>query len=336
MIERGGIISTIMCEIRKYAAVSASAVVFSLFCTLTTGAADSSFVKAKLDERIIVSVTGCFAGYEMLDALRKASELGFQSVAVMPQGPAKHSLGELPTLQFYNADDNQRQRIRDAISKFKHVSIHQSWDQQWYKWIDCADFIGAEIVTIHAANRKPSETQEQFKERWVKFIRPIADYAQGKGVKIGVENAGGKYGDYVSLLQAMKHPAIGATIDIGHCAYFDEVQSITNMDERVKRLNDTICQLVRELNAQVYHFHIHNVKRYEAVDFSRIPNPRYKPGSLIDHRLVSGGGEIDFPRFFAVLKEIHCSGMFELELEEVDKEDSAVRSARYLSELMQQ
>lgn len=306
---------------------------FSSFNALMVEAVDDVPSKAKLDERVIVSVTGCFAGYEMFDALRKADKLGFQSVALMPQGPAKHSLGELPTLQFYNADDNQRQRIRNVTCKFKHISIHQSWDDQWQKWIDCAAFINAEIVTIHAGIRKPSETQEQFVERWRKFICPIADYAQSKGVKIGVENSDGKYDDYVSLFRVVKHPAVGATIDVGHCAYFNEVSSITGMNERVKQLNETICRLVRDLDKQVYHFHIHNVKHYEAVDSSRIPNPRYKPGSMIDHRSVTSG-EIDFPRLFAVLREIHYTGMFELELEEPDQEKSAVSSAKYISDLM--
>jgi hypothetical protein len=67
----------------------------------------------KFDERIVVSVTGCFASYELFHALNKMREIGFQSVAVMPQGLAKHSLGELPTLNFCKADEAQRERLKN-------------------------------------------------------------------------------------------------------------------------------------------------------------------------------------------------------------------------------
>jgi len=325
--------SNTMSEAGVSFAVFVASSMFSLSGALRTEAAKET--KAKFDERIAISATGCFAGYELFDALSNAYELGFQSVAVFPQGPAEHSLGELPKLQFYNADDTHRGHIKEALHKFKHILIHQAWDDQWHRWIDCAEFVGAKIVTVHAGTRKPSEPQEQFLERRVRFLRPIVDHAQNKGIKIGVENEGGKYEDYVSLLHATPHPAVGATIDAGHCAYFDEVESIGNIDERVKRLNDVICRLVRELGERVCHFHIHNVRRYEAVDFTRIPDPYWKPGSLIDHRSVPGG-EIDFPRLFVALKEIGYTGMFELELEEPDKEEKALESAQYLNGLLKE
>jgi len=288
---------------------------------------------SKFDERIVINITGCFANHDLFDALRKAEELGFQSVAVMPAGNPKHSLGKLPTLNFYEADETQRIRIKTSMSKFKHISIHQLWDNEWQKWIDCAEFLRAEIVTIHAGLRKKDETMGQFLNRRVNFFRQVGDYAKSKGVKIGVENEGGSYRDYVELIKAINHPAVGATIDVGHCAYFDEVKSINDVNERAKKLNEVICQLVRELGRKVYHFHLHDVKRYEDVDFSKIPKPYWKPGMLVDHRCV-GEGIIDFHRLFAVLKEIGYDGLFELELEEPEMEEKALRSGEFLSRLM--
>ncbi|MBS7617116.1 sugar phosphate isomerase/epimerase [Candidatus Bathyarchaeota archaeon] len=295
---------------------------------------EKSLEQTKFDERIVVNVTGCFAGYELFDALNKAEELGFQSVAVMPGPKAKHSLGELTaTLNFYEADEARRRRIKKAMSRFKRISIHQAWDSEWRKWIDCAAYLGAEIVTVHAGTRKKEELLEQFLKRQVQFFRQIGDYARSKGIKIGVENEGGKYGDYVSLIKAIKHPLVGATIDVGHCAYFDEVKSISYMGERAKKLNEVICRLARELGKKIYHFHVHNVQPYEQVDFSKIPSPYWKSGSLVDHRCAADG-EIDFPRLFRVLKECGYSGMFELELEEPDMEAKTVRSGEYLNELL--
>jgi len=288
-------------------------------------------MKRMFDERIVISVTGCFSGYELFDALHKAHELGFQSVALMPQGPAKHSLGELPTLNFYEADEAQRERVKKAMSGFKRISIHQAWDNEWRKWIDCAKYLGGEIVTVHYRPRKEDEPWAEFWKTEGQRLREMGDYAQKNGVKIGVENAGGSCADYARLVKSVEHPAIGATIDVGHCAYFEEVSSISDMDERVKKLNQLICQLVRDLGQKVYHFHVHNVQRYDRVDFSRIPHPYWKPGSLVDHRCVPEG-EIDFPRLFAELEKVGYTGLFELELEEPEREAKAVESAEFLEQ----
>ncbi|MBI5821511.1 MAG: sugar phosphate isomerase/epimerase [Verrucomicrobia bacterium] len=287
------------------------------------------------NERIAVNVTGCFAGREVYSALETARKLGFQSVAALPGGKPKHSLGELPTLGFYDADETGRQRIKKALSRFKHISIHQAWDNKWRDWIDCACYVGAEVVTIHAPLRKRAEPLDQYLETQARFCREVGDYAQRKGVRIGVENSAGCYDDYVRLMKAIKHPVMGATVDVGHCSFFDEVKSISDPNQRAVKLNDVIGQLVRDLGPRLCHFHLHNVRRQEQVDFSKMANRRWEPGSFVDHRCVPEG-EIDFPRLFAAIKEVDYRGLFELELEELQMEEKAVRSAEYLGMLLKQ
>jgi len=107
------------------------------------------------------------------------------------------------------------------------------------------------------------------------------------------------------------------------------------MDERANRLNHVIRQLVRDLGPEVRLFHVHNVQRYEDVDFARIPHPYWKADSLVDHRCVAEG-EIDFPRLFAVLEEVRYRGMFLIELEEPERERKAAESGRCLTALIQQ
>jgi len=285
------------------------------------------------DGRIVVNVTGCFAGREIFSALETAEKLGFQSVAALPSGNPKHSLGELPTLGFYDADEAGRQRIKQALSRFKHISIHQAWDNRWRDWIDCAGYVGAEIVTIHPPLRKRSEPLDKYVEAQARFYSEVGDYARSKGVKIGLENTAGSYDDYVRLIRAIKHPVVGATVDVGHCSFFDEVKSIADSDQRARKLNDVIGQLVRDLGPRLFHFHVHNVRRQERMDFSKMTTRRWEPGSFVDHRCVPEG-EIDFARLFAAIKEINYRGLFELELEEPQMEEKAVRSAEYLGSLL--
>jgi sugar phosphate isomerase/epimerase len=69
------------------------------------------------------------------------------------------------------------------------------------------------------------------------------------------------------------------------------------------------------------------------MDFTGFAFSRWKPGSLVDHRILTEG-IVDFRRLFATLKEINCRGPLELELEEPACEQALVTSARRLSDLL--
>ena len=160
---------------------------------------------------------------------------------------------------------------------------------------------------------------QEFWMKQVKYFQAIGDTAQQLGIRIGLENAGGCYGDYIKLIQRIDHPAIGATIDVGHCAYFTEVRSITDIDERIRVLNDTIARAVRELGSKVYNLHVHNVRKSDWRDHRSVPD-----------------GVIDFPRLLRILSEVGYHGLFVIELEEPDKERKAVESGAYLTKLLSQ
>lgn len=151
--------------------------------------------------------------------------------------------------------------------------------------------------------------------------------------KIGIENAEGKYNDYVDLIRSIKNPQIGATIDVGHCVYFEEIKTIQNLDKKAEKLNETILSLIKELEEEVYHFHLHNVRKFEDVDFSKIPHPYWKKGEIVDHRCVPEG-LIDFREIFSLIKEIGYRELFDVELEEPEKEEKARKSGKYLTKLL--
>lgn len=287
----------------------------------------------RFDPRIVVSVTGCFGGYDLFCAIEAAGRLGFQSVALMPGPVATNSLGELPTLNWYVAADARRRRVKESLRPFKHISIHQAWDNEWRKWLDCAADIGAEIVTIHDGAPARGEDAAQFIAKRAAFFRQVGDYAQQRRVKIGIENDDGPTERYIRLVKAVAHPAVGATIDVGHCAFFDEVKAVNDAKLRLAKVNDTLNHVVRELGPLIRLFHIHNVKRYDEMVFTGFALCRWKPGSLVDHRIVTEG-IVDFRRLFGTLKEIGYRGPLELELEEPAREQALVASARRLGDLL--
>jgi len=268
------------------------------------------------DERIALALPS-LAGYELFEALSKARVMGFQSVMGFPGGPkTSHSLGEFPTFGLYGADEAHRAYLRQALRDFRHVSMHQAWDTEPRAWVDCAAEIGAEVLTVHARIPGDGRDRDKALSERAEALRQIGDDAGERGIRVGVENEGGRCVDYLHLIERTNHPAVGAAIDVGHCAYFDTVRGIGDVDERGDALNELIGNLVDALGDRLYHFHVHNVRGKD----------------WRDHRTVTKG-VVDFAALFAKLKSAGYSGLFDIELEEPEKEKMAADTGACLTAL---
>ncbi len=270
------------------------------------------------DERVAIGLPS-LAGYDLSGALHKARDLGFQSVMSLPGGPAaEHSLGPFPTLAFYDSTEEQKRDITDALASFRHVAIHQAWDDQWARWIDCAAEVGAEVVTVHSGRPREGERSSGFLADRSEWLRRVGDYAAEAHLRVGVENEGGECDDYLELVESTDHPSVGATLDLGHCAYFHGVRAASDAAERVALINETIRTMVRALDRKLYSLHVHDVRQSD----------------WRDHRCV-GTGVIDFPTLFTELRRARYVGLMEIELEEPEKESAAIESGTYLTVLCQ-
>ncbi|RLE99369.1 MAG: hypothetical protein DRJ59_08050 [Thermoprotei archaeon] len=269
----------------------------------------------RFNDRIALSIS-CLVNRDLFTALDKAKELGFQSIMAMPyNGRAYHSVGRFATLDFYSLGEDKVSVFLEKLGEFKHISLHQAWDNEWKKWIDCAAEIGAEIVTVHAMNGKLS-LKNYFTER-VRHLQEIGDYAQERGLRIGVENDGGSFRNYIRLIKEVDHPAVGATLDLGHCAYFSEVMEVKDLRGRVKLLNEVIGEMVLELDYKVYNLHVHNVN-----------------ASWRDHRSVPDG-VIDVRKVIQMLERTGYRGLYVIELEEADCVKRSLESGAYIDDILQ-
>jgi len=267
-------------------------------------------------ERIALGLPS-LAGYSLPEALDKAGVLGFQSVMSLPDGPrAAHSLGPFPTLGFYRSSDERRRETALALSHFRHVAVHQAWDDRWRDWIECAVWAGAATVTVHSGRPREGESSSAFVAERSAVLRRMGDYAAERGVRLGIENEGGTRQDYLELIASVDHPSVGATLDVGHCAYFRSCTAVDDPDERVHRLNEIILTMVRSLGDKLFALHVHDVRRSD----------------WRDHRRV-GSGVIDFPAVFAELRQVRFTGLMEIELEEPEREAAAFRTGEYLTAL---
>jgi sugar phosphate isomerase/epimerase len=265
------------------------------------------------DERICLGLPS-LPGHSLPDALQKARELGFQSIMALPSGPnAKHSLGPFPTLEYDNAE--KRDWLKSALAGFSRVSIHQAWNQNWQDWIDCAVWVGAKLVTVHAG--LPQGDGHAWLADRARHWRTVGDYAHERGIRIGIENEGGSREAYLQLIREIDHPAVGATVDLGHCAYFDEVVAEPDIPRRVALLNDLIVDLLRELGNETLALHVHNVR---AEDWR-------------DHRHAARGA-IDISAAFEILAEVGFAGSVDIELEEPDMDRACAETGAFLDDLL--
>jgi sugar phosphate isomerase/epimerase len=280
--------------------------------------------------------TASLAGYSLEAALRTAAALGFEAVELLAFEGATHSQGELCGVWFNDLDTAGKDRLLEWLAPFRRRSLHAPFTDaplltynkrtrqcavdQVKETIDFAAFIGAEAIATHA-NRRNARPLDAFWDEMVDIYRQLGDYALARGgVKLGVETGYPEdAGDFARLVQEVDHPAVGATIDVGH------VRSCVSRErwgtaEGVAELNDKLAYLLDTLGEKVVHFHIHDVRRHDFRDHRGLGDEQ-------------ANGVIDFRRLLDQVDRMGYAGLWELELEEPDREDALRRTRTYLSSL---
>lgn len=104
---------------------------------------------------------------------------------------------------------------------------------------------------------------------------------------------------HAELLQAVDHPAVGATLDLGHIAYWLKRDGFTRLDgpAAIEDYNARLLALIDRLGDQIIHVHAHDVL----------------PGDIADHQ-PAGSGIIDYEAAFARLNAIGFDGVVLLEI----------------------
>jgi len=283
--------------------------------------------------------TASLAGYSLEESLRIAAVLGFQAVELLAFEGATHSQGELAGIWFNDLDTAGKDRLLHLLEPFPRRSLHapfkdaplltynkrtrESAIAQVQETIDLAAFIGATAIATHA-NPRNTLPIDSFWPELLDVYRRLGDYAlaHGAGVKLGVETGYPEDAPtFARLVREIDHPAVGATIDVGHVRGCVPKER-WGTPEGVAELNDHIEYLLTTLGLgdKVVHFHIHDIRRSDFRDHRAL-------GNLADN------GVIDFPRLLTQLTHSPYTGLWILELEEPDRQESLFRSRDYLSSL---
>lgn len=274
--------------------------------------------------------TACVAGVPLLDAIRSIERLGFGTIEMIAYTGAKHSMGDIPGFDYYEASDSERRQVYDATRAFGHISAHmpftglqllssdvavrQSAVEQLKRAIDGLAFLEGSMAVVHAGWPEEGKT---FRDVWPLMLgtfRSLGDYADERGIKIGLETMQpDSVADYTQLIVDVDHPAVGATIDTGHIRGATDIglpPEQRSTEEGTERFNEVLNRTALLLGAKLLHVHLTDVQRSD----------------WRDHRAV-GSGIIDFARFFDTLHRLSYGGLLIFELEEEDQL-SALRASK--------
>lgn len=175
--------------------------------------------------------------------------------------------------------------------------IHQS--------IHAAGELDLEVVTVHAPLPIRGMDHAVFRRRVALTLRELGNAAEAAGTRIGLENW--RYPcdptEHAALLEEVDHPAVGATLDVGHIAYWFQHEGVASLNDEaaVADYQQRLEAFVMRLGSQIIHLHIHDVH----------------PATLQDHRTV-GSGIINYAPIFAALASENFDGVLLLELGEAD------------------
>jgi sugar phosphate isomerase/epimerase len=260
-------------------------------------------------------------GPSPLDGAAAAHALGIQAITLLGL-PKPHTPGQ-PALSFLwdELDPATQAATLTLRSQFDRAVIHAPFYdaplvspnpyierealRQVRQSIRAAGALGLEVVTVHAPLPIRGMALDEFRHRLAETLYVLGEKATQEGTRIGLENW--RYpcdpGEHLHLLELIDHPAVGATLDVGHIAYWYQNEGVDCLADAaaVVDYHLRLKSFIDQLGRRIIHVHVHDVR---AAD-------------LVDHRGV-GRGCLDFAVIMAWLEQIEFDGVLLLELAEPD------------------
>ena len=275
---------------------------------------------------------GCFANGGFWEAIDRAAELGFGSIELLSVEGSRHSVGLLPGIWFDGIGPDELERLRRALGPFAHTSVHAPFvDAPLFTYnrgiaaesvrqveacIAVAGQLGMRAVAVHA-NRRALLDARNLWDEMVAVFRRLGDAALAAGTLVGLETGyPDRFDQFVDLVRAIDHPAVGATLDVGHVAFLVE-SGPRGTPEGAAAYNRNVVELIRALGERVVHAHLHDVRQAD----------------WRDHRAL-GSGMLDLPAMVDAFRAVGYAGLLQIELEEPAQEEALVASRRALEALV--
>ena len=177
----------------------------------------------------------------------------------------------------------------DTIRASGGIAPDATWEQNWKNiqaTATLAQQLGLKLVMFHAGFLPHDEKDPQF-VKMLGRLSQIADVFKAANIELALETGQETAPDLLHLLQQLKRPNVGVNFDPANMILYDKGNPIAAL---------------RTLGPWIRSLHIKDAKRTKV------------PGTWGEEAIV-GTGEVDWPAFFATLRELKYTGNFSIERE---------------------
>jgi sugar phosphate isomerase/epimerase len=186
------------------------------------------------------------------------------------------------------------------------IAPDATWDKNWetiQATATLARGLGLKLVTFHAGFVPHDEKDPHF-AKMVKRLQAAAGAFEKEGITLGLETGQETATDLAHLLGKLKRSNVSVNFDPANMILYDK--------------GDPIAAL-RLLGPWIRQVHIKDARRTKV------------PGTW-GQEVTAGTGEVDWPAFFATLKEANFAGDFVIEREAGDQRIADIKAARRMAE----
>lgn len=242
-----------------------------------------------------------FAFHRIEDAARILADLGYDGVALTPDvhhlDPLHASEDDVRRFGALCADlglgvvlETGARFVLDPRRKHRPSLLDAPADAAvrldfLKRCVDQAHVLGAPVVTVWSGHGPDDATEDMLHTRLVGGLRLLCEHAADAGVRVGFEPEPGMWietaAQYARIRAAVDHPALGLTLDVGHCLATGEGAP-------------------------------EDVLRAHADELLVVQLDDHEPG-VHDH-LMFGEGAVDFAAVAAAVRAVGFRGPLEVEL----------------------
>jgi L-ribulose-5-phosphate 3-epimerase len=182
------------------------------------------------------------------------------------------------------------------------IAPDTTWEQNWTNiraTAALAQELGLKLVTFHAGFLPHEETDPNF-TKMLRRLSETADVFKTAKITLGLETGQETAPVLVQLLQKLKRRTLGVNFDPANMILYDKGNPIAAL---------------RALGPWIRQVHIKDARRTKV------------PGTW-GEEVAAGTGEVDWPAFFATLRELNYTGDFVVEREAGTQRVADIRMAR--------
>jgi sugar phosphate isomerase/epimerase len=162
---------------------------------------------------------------------------------------------------------------------------------------------------------------DEFRNRLVRVLQFLGDAAAAAHTRIGLENWRYPYDpeEHLRILELVDHPNVGATLDVGHIAYWFQEEGVKGLQgaDDLAEYHRRLYMFIDALGERIVHVHMHDIR---AAD-------------LVDHRAI-GRGFLNVEGVLAALRRVNFDGVMLFELGEPDFAVAATESVRRVQAML--